>query len=67
MTALWWVPVGVGAVALVPLYRLSRLLATELRSLRSSVVMLAELGTAAAAVESDAADVRRVLENLRLR
>jgi hypothetical protein len=67
MTALWWVPVAVGAAALAPLYWLTRLVATELEALRASVAALSEMRPAVAAVESDATQVRRALENLRLR
>jgi hypothetical protein len=67
MSALWWIPVGVGAVALAPLYRLTRLVAAELDDLRASVAVLSQLGPAVVAVESDANRVRRALENLRLR
>jgi hypothetical protein len=66
MSALWWIPVGVGAVALVPLYQLTRLVAAELQSLRYSVAVLSQLRPAVVAVESDVAEVRRALENLRL-
>ena len=67
MSALWWIPVAVGAAALPPLYWLNRLVATELAALRASVVTLSDLKPAVAAVESDAAQMRRTLENLRLR
>jgi hypothetical protein len=67
MSALWWVPVGVGAAALLPLYWLSRLVAAELESLRSSLAVLSELRPAVVALDADAAEVRRALENLRLR
>jgi hypothetical protein len=67
MSAFWWLPVALGAAALPPLYRLNRLVAAELVALRASVVALADLKPAVAAVESDADEVRRTLENLRLR
>ena len=67
MSALWWVPVGVGVVALPPLYWLARRVAAELESLRSSVAALSDLRPAVIAVESDATSVRRALENLRQR
>ena len=67
MSALWWIPVGVGAVALVPLYQLTRRVAVELDKLRASVTLLSDLRPAVVAVEADAAAVRRALENLRLR
>jgi hypothetical protein len=67
MSVLWWVPVGVGIAALPPLYWLTRRVASELESLRESVVALSELRPAVIAVESDATQVRRALENLRLR
>jgi hypothetical protein len=67
MSALWWVPVGVGVAALPPLYWLTRRVAEELESLRASVAALSDLRPAVVAVESDATVVRRALENLRLR
>jgi hypothetical protein len=67
VTGLWWVSVALGAAALPPLYWLTRLVATELDALRASVAALSELRPAVAAVESDATEVRRALENLRLR
>lgn len=67
MSALWWVPVAVGAAALLPLYSLTRRVAAELAALKASVVTLSDLKPALAAVESDTDGVRRALENLRLR
>jgi hypothetical protein len=67
MSALWWLPVALGAAALPPLFWLNRSVAAELVALRASVVNLADLKAAVAAVESDADEVRRTLENLRLR
>ena len=42
------------------------MVAAELQSLRSSVAVLSQLRPAVVAVESDVAEVRRALENLRL-
>jgi hypothetical protein len=67
MSALWWIPVGVGAAGLIPLYQLTRRVAAELAQLRASVSVLSDLRPAVVAVESDAAGVRRALENLGLR
>jgi len=67
MSALWWIAVGVGVAALPPLYWLNRLVAAELVALRAAVARLGDLKPAVAAVESDANEVRRALENLRLR
>ena len=67
MSPLWWIPVGVGALALIPLLWLGRRAAAEVARLRSSVLLLADLHPAVVAVESDAARTRRALENLHLR
>ena len=67
MSPLWWIPVAVGALALVPLVGLCRRAAAEVAGLRSAVLVLADLHPAVVAVESDAARTRRALENLHLR
>jgi hypothetical protein len=67
MSALWWIPVALGAAALPPLLWLNRVVAGELAALRASVITLSDLKPAVASVEADAAEMRRTLENLRLR
>jgi len=67
MSALWWIPVALGAAALPPLLWLNRVVAAELDALRASVVTLADMKPAVASVQADAAEVRRTLENLHLR
>jgi hypothetical protein len=67
MSPLWWIPVVVGALALIPLVRLCRRAAAEVVALRAAVLVLADLHPAVVAVESDAARTRRALENLHLR
>jgi hypothetical protein len=67
MSPLWWIPVAVGALALIPLVRLCRRAAAEVTALRATVLVLADLHPAVVAVQSDAARTRRALENLHLR
>ena len=64
VTPLWWIPLGVVAVAVVPLFRAGRRVRLELAALRRSVAGLRELRPAIRRVRHEVDLVRSDLEGL---
>jgi len=64
---MWWLPVGVGVVAVAPLLWGVRAVAREVAALDTSLRAWAQLRPALAETGGQAAATRRALENSRLR
>lgn len=50
ISALWWIPLGIAAAAIAPLYLATRLVAEEFRALTGAIEATRQLRTEAAAV-----------------
>ncbi len=57
VSALWWIPLGVAAAAIVPLYLAGRALAEEFQALSETIAATREL-------RAQVSDVRRAVESL---
>jgi hypothetical protein len=67
MSALWWIPLALGAVAPVLLYLGGRQVARELTALRASTAALRDLGPAVSEVRIVAERTRRAVQMKDLR